>query len=364
MKKDVLMISIDENILSNQSTNSLERQKKLAKELNSLTIVVYTKKTFKIFKEGNLKIIPTNSGNSKVNALKDLFSFSKKELKKEKYDIITTQDPFFLGSIGLILSKKFKTKFYPQIHIEIFRNNTWYQESLLNKLQYYIGKYNLKKANKIRTVNKFTKNYISKNFNKKVTSIPIATSLGFTEDKFIKKEYDAIFVGRFSFEKNLIFLVEVIFQITKKNPNFKMILVGDGPMRKKIEDKIKELDLEKNFTLTGYKKFDQVNIYLKKSKMFLLPSLSEGWALVAIEANLSGIPVVMTNTGCAGEVIQNNKSGFVCKLNRKQDFIKAINKYYYNYGLRNSHVNEAKKIIFEKYNEEILFNNWVDFLNE
>ena len=364
MKKNVLMISIDENILSNTSTNTLERQKKLAKELGTLTIVVYTKKEFKSFKEGNLKIIPTSSGNSKINGFKNLFYISKKELKYNNYDIITTQDPFFLGIIGFVLSKLYSIKFYPQIHIEIFRNNTWYQESFLNKFQYILGKFVLKRADKVRTVNKFSKKIISKKFNKNTYSIPIATPLNFSGSTKEKKEYDAIYIGRFTYEKNLPFLIEVISQVVKKTPKFKLVLVGDGPMRSKLEEKIKFYGLENNVSLTGYLKFDLVNSYLKRSKMFILPSLSEGWALVAIEASLSGIPVIMTNTGCVGEVIINNKSGFGCKLNKKEDFIKSIRKYYSNSKLRNSHAKEAKKIILEKYDEDLLFNNWVRFLNE
>ena len=65
--------------------------------------------------------------------------------------------------------------------------------------------------------------------------------------------------------------------------------------------------------------------YYKTVDLFVLSSFSEGWGLTVIEAASSLCPIIMTDTGCAREFIQDNVNGWVIKINNTEDMTYALN---------------------------------------
>ena len=100
-------------------------------------------------------------------------------------------------------------------------------------------------------------------------------------------------IGRFTKQKNHEFLINVFVKILKKNPKYKLILLGDGELKKSIEEYVKECDIEEKIIFTGI--VDNVNEYYSAFDIFVLPSIWEGFPVVAIEAQASGIPCVLSN---------------------------------------------------------------------
>lgn len=101
-------------------------------------------------------------------------------------------------------------------------------------------------------------------------------------------------VGRFAEQKNHNFLLDVFYEVHQINPNSKLILTGDGPLRSKIEGKIKKLNLENNVILTGV--ISDVNEIMQAFDIFILPSFYEGLGIVAIEAQAAGLPTIVSDT--------------------------------------------------------------------
>ncbi|MEF2246818.1 glycosyltransferase family 1 protein [Paenibacillus sp. IITD108] len=101
-------------------------------------------------------------------------------------------------------------------------------------------------------------------------------------------------VGRFDSQKNHMFLLEIFKEVHRKNNNAILLLVGDGILRNKIEDKVRELNLTENVILTGVRS-DLPDIY-QAMDVFLFPSLYEGLGIVLIEAQAAGLPCVVANT--------------------------------------------------------------------
>lgn len=360
--KKVLMLSLDDNMFSRKSTDTRERQKNYEKGLKRLTILVFTRKKYKVYNYGNLKIIPTNSGN----IFKGFFDFIKiiKNLKiKSDFDVITTQDPFFLGIIGKYASKLFKAKLKPQIHTEAFSNKYWRSSSAFNYIQYIIGLLITKRCDSIRVVSKRTARYFKKN-KIKTEFIPISTDLSKFNCKGTKKEIDILFVGRLVKAKNLFFLIDVIGKLRENFPKIKNCIIGDGPLNNKLKKYVLKKGLKDNIKFVGNLNHNQLKKYYQKSKIFLLPSLYEGWGLVCIEASMAEVPVIMSNTGCAGEIVINNKSGLVCEINNQKAFINALSNYMKDKKLRDLHAKNAKKLCLEKLKTTRLRQRWVNFLNE
>jgi len=127
------------------------------------------------------------------------------------------------------------------------------------------------------------------------------------------KIYDLIFVGRLTYQKNLPLLVESVKILKQDFPKIKIAIVGKGEKRDELEKLIKNYNLSDNFEFLGeIKEKSEIFKYLKSSKIFVLPSILEGFPLTIVEANACGLPVITTKTrhNNTKEYITDNENGF------------------------------------------------------
>lgn len=101
-------------------------------------------------------------------------------------------------------------------------------------------------------------------------------------------------IGRFSEQKNHEFLIKVFREYQKINNNSKLILVGDGKLRRKIEEEVRKEHIEKNVIFLENRK-DSENLY-QAFDLLLFPSLFEGMSLVTLEAQAEGLPILCSDT--------------------------------------------------------------------
>lgn len=101
-------------------------------------------------------------------------------------------------------------------------------------------------------------------------------------------------IGRFSKQKNHKFLIEIFKEYQNINSNSRLILVGDGQLRKQIEKQIKKQKLQESVMLLG-KREDSENLY-QVFDLLLFPSLFEGMSLVTLEAQAEGLPILCSDT--------------------------------------------------------------------
>ena len=113
-----------------------------------------------------------------------------------------------------------------------------------------------------------------------------------------------------------------VFSLVSKNIPVKLVMVGDGPERNKIERLCREKLSINSFTFLGNLKstIEVLNI----SDVFILPSLKESFGLAALEAMASSVPVISTNSGGLPEVIENGDSGFLSPVGDIQDMAKNM----------------------------------------
>ena len=95
-------------------------------------------------------------------------------------------------------------------------------------------------------------------------------------------------VGRFEEPKNHRFLIDMFFELRKKNDKAYLVLVGDGTLKAEIEKKVVDLDLASYVIFTGLRK-DVPIIMLSIFDIFVFPSLWEGLGLVVVEAQAAGL---------------------------------------------------------------------------
>lgn len=123
-------------------------------------------------------------------------------------------------------------------------------------------------------------------------------------------------VGKFYEPKNHSFLLDVFADYHLLNPASKLLLVGDGVLRKEIEEKCNRLNISNVVILTGLK--SNAQDFLQVMDLFLFPSLYEGMPLSVVEAQCSGLPCfvsdVITDAVCIGKDI------FRLPLEKGKDF--------------------------------------------
>lgn len=114
-------------------------------------------------------------------------------------------------------------------------------------------------------------------------------------------------IGRLDNNKNQILLLKAAKIVKKYREDFKIYLVGDGEDRKKLEDYIKENDLEENIQILGFKANPYP--YIKNSVATVLTSFSEGFSLALAESAILDTPIISTDVGIAKELIEKYDCG-------------------------------------------------------
>jgi N-acetyl-alpha-D-glucosaminyl L-malate synthase BshA len=100
-----------------------------------------------------------------------------------------------------------------------------------------------------------------------------------------------------------------IFDSVKKEIPSKLLMIGDGPERLKVEEMARELGIFNDVRFLG--KQEQISEILSIADLFLLPSATESFGLSALEAMACGVPVISTNTGGLPEINVDGKTGYL-----------------------------------------------------
>ena len=106
------------------------------------------------------------------------------------------------------------------------------------------------------------------------------------EDKFVVGH-----IGRMAPPKNQKFLLQIFKKVKKERTNSILLMIGNGPLKKEIESEIKRLNLQDSVILLGVR--NDVPNLLMAMDVFVLPSLSEGLGIVAMEAQASGLKCIL-----------------------------------------------------------------------
>lgn len=347
---NVLMISLDNNLLVKNSSSQL-RHFKFGKICDNLEILVLH--NGEPYEFENVRIYPV-----KGNKFKRLTNAYKKGIfliKHKKIDLITTQDPSFCGLIGFLLKKKEGVKLNLQIH--------GMEEKLLNKILFFpLKKIIIKNADSIRVVSERLKKWIKskykidegKIFNFHIYSDMVERLKNLKIKTKDSNEFTILTVGRLVKVKNIGLQIKALKEVLKKFPNAYLIIVGDGPEKNRLEKISKKLKIEKNikFLGSGFKNDFDLARYYKSADLFLLTSNHEGFGMVALEAVIAGCPIIMTDVGCAGDIVKNGENGIVIPVEDKEALINAIKYMISNEESRMKFIEKGKEIISKLPNEQ------------
>jgi glycosyltransferase involved in cell wall biosynthesis len=195
------------------------------------------------------------------------------------------------------------------------------------------------KTDRTQVISKWLEKRARKNkFSKKIDLVPNGVDLEkydqyFSEDQkkdlrtelgILPEEKVIITTSRLAKKNGIIDLVKGFFEAQKKIDNLRLLVVGEGKERKKIEKLIKKLKIEKKVIMTGFVSNDEVVKYYKIADLFVRPSHSEGMGNSFIEAMYARVPVIATPVGGIVDFLKDVETGFFCKIKDARDLSAKI----------------------------------------
>jgi glycosyltransferase involved in cell wall biosynthesis len=155
---------------------------------------------------------------------------------------------------------------------------------------------------------------------KKIFISPLCVDkLRFLSLPWDERKYDLLFSGRLSSGKMPDFFARVVKLVALAKPNVRVLVMGDGPERGRLENELQNSGVQHEFA--GFVSQDQLPYYYAQSKVLLFPTKGDPWGIVANEACSAGVPVITCrNAGVAYELVRHGQNGYVLPL--KEDIWK------------------------------------------
>lgn len=335
----VLMVSGDPNILQ-ETSSARKRMEEYAGLFDELHIVVMVPRRAAFLHQQNLLLHPVYARSAFLGRCA-LYKKARELCRTHRFDVITVQSPDEIGIIGLLLKWQFGVPLQVQMHSDIL--SPWYKKSSWKEgLRFQLARFVLPRASCIRVVSErikkslFESRLLSSSI--PITVLPIFTDLERFQEttadqsvqtRFGKYQFKMVAAGRFvDKEKNFSMLILMMRDFVKICPNVLLVLVGSGPDEDRHRREIALYTLEKNVIIEPWR--EDLPGFFKAFDLFLLSSNHESWGRVALEAMASGLPIIMTDVGLAGEVVRNGENGVVVSVNNPNAFFEACVHLYRN----------------------------------
>lgn len=281
-------------------------------------------------------------------------------VEKENFDVIYSATPGVVGLYGFVISKILGIPFVTTHHTDFPE----YVKKYTNDHFSYMYSWKLlslfyNNADKVLSPSNYNKKkLIEKGVEpSKILVFKRGVDLNIfnpeKKDEMFWKKYDPtyngekviLYAGRVAKEKDLDVFVNIAKEF-EDNKDVKFAIVGDGPYRKEIEGKAK------NIIFTGFFDKEELAIAYASSYLFVFPSTTETFGNVVLEALACGLPVLVSDKGAACENVIQGINGFIVKDNNIKEYINLINnlltnKYLYM-NLRKNAINLSKNLDYEK----------------
>ena len=160
-----------------------------------------------------------------------------------------------------------------------------------------------------------------------------------------KDECVLVYLGRLAKEKNLEEIIE--FLSDEKSGGIRLMIVGDGPYRTKLEEKAGECGMMERLIFAGMAAPDKVQEYYKAGDIFVSASTSETQGLTYMEAMASGLPILCRYDKCLDNVVVQGRNGYT--YSNKEEFQTYLSRLYTDKSFREQIGAEAEKTMKLKF---------------
>jgi glycosyltransferase involved in cell wall biosynthesis len=256
-----------------------------------------------------------------------------------KCDIVHVHGhPYISSYIACKIAKKYKKPLILTQHNTFIDFQSWL--NIVEHLNdWVVGRMVLKDADKVITVSRKTMEYVLKlgadksktsvmyngvdqNFFYPMNKEKSRDKLGLPENKML-----ILTVRRLVYKNGLDTLIESASLLARDFPNLLFIVIGNGPDRKFITNRIRQLGVNDNVRLAGFVPEELLPLYYNAADYFVIPSSSgEGLPMVLLEAMACGLPVIATTVGGTPEIIKDMVNGALVPPRNQEALAQAISK--------------------------------------
>jgi colanic acid/amylovoran biosynthesis glycosyltransferase len=186
-------------------------------------------------------------------------------------------------------------------------------------------------ASFVATISEYNRNFLQNTYpNIPVGKIKII-HCGIDPAKFQKKtkqgisnSFNIICVARLEKIKGHIYLIEACALLKAQNVDFNCYLVGDGELHSQVQEQINRLNLIHAVKILGFQPHEQVVDLLAQADILVLPSISEGIPVSAMEAMATGIPVIATSVTGVPELVEDGVTGLLVPSQNSRALFEAL----------------------------------------
>ena len=202
-------------------------------------------------------------------------------------------------------------------------------------------------------------------FKNKVTVLSMGVDTRIFSRRYVKSKFNEyknnkiiLFVGRLNEQKGIEYLVKAMPIINKKIKNSRLLIIGEGEYKEKLQKIADSLGID-NVEFLGSKKQSELADYYNLADVFVLPSIisrigTEGLGLVLLEAMSCGTPVIGTNTGGIPTIVKNNQTGVLVNERNENELANAIIKILSDRKLSHKLSDNGIKFVKNNYSWEIV----------
>jgi len=178
---------------------------------------------------------------------------------------------------------------------------------------------------------------------KPTDSVASKRQFGFGDEPMV------LFVGSLVPRKGLPYLVEAAKKVVKQQADTKFVIVGDGPLRKQLDESLNKAGLLSNFVFLGNIKENQLSAVYSAADVFVLPSIQEGQGIVLLEAQACGKPVVAFGEGGVYEAVRDKETGFLVDLGNTESLADNLLKFLADESLRQKMGAAGRRFVTENF---------------
>jgi glycosyltransferase involved in cell wall biosynthesis len=262
----------------------------------------------------------------------------QEKLDQFQPDIIHVSSPTFMGKMGINYANRRQIPAVATYHTDLVSYLKYHGFKLIEELAWSYLRWFYNQFDKILAPSPTTARILESKGFENVTlwqrGIDVERFSPALRDQNLRKNYAPhgepmlLFVGRLVKEKDLDDLIEVDRRLKKMSEKFKIVVVGDGPMRDELERELPDA------VFTGYLHGNDLSVMYASADIFVFPSTTETFGNVILESLASGLPVVTVDKGGVSDLVRNGETGFICKSNSPDDLTEKITLLLHDNELR------------------------------
>lgn len=193
-----------------------------------------------------------------------------------------------------------------------------------------------------------------------IKSLTIPNPIVYKNHQRASRSRQALAVGRLDNQKGFDLMLEVWQSFVKGNPDWTLVIAGDGEQREALHAQAERLNISDSVKFVG--KVSNINDYYRDSDIVLMTSRYEGLPLVLLEAKSWSLPVVAYDcpTG-PQEIINHSEDGFLVAMNDKADFVAKMNQLARNDELFYA-MSEKTRTTSLKFDGKVIKESWLSLV--